>query len=206
MTVSLIYVLVKPNASGKAEGGATPNWVGLCQLIQLELGGNRIKLSRDSQRMRVMQMQMRLVCMSVCRCWCLPIYMLALRDMPHLAFNQKQTANKQPPTGTGAERTRPADDAEHIPRHIWGLVRGLSPFVFRLLIGVGVAMDCIQKLFTLVCSALLSLTFGKPRRNHKRNRIWNRNSHCNWNRSPCEQLGCFIYYLCRGKDEGKGKT
>lgn len=40
--------------------------------------------------------------------------MLALRDMPHLAFNQKQTANKQPPTGTGAERTRPAHSTPHM--------------------------------------------------------------------------------------------
>lgn len=43
--------------------------------------------------MRVMQMQMRLVCLSVCPSGCLSVYVSALRGMAHLAFNQKQTAN-----------------------------------------------------------------------------------------------------------------
>lgn len=52
-----------------------------------------------------MQMQMRLVCLSACPSGCLSVYVSALRGMPHLAFNQKQTANSQQPTANSQQAT-----------------------------------------------------------------------------------------------------
>lgn len=142
MTVSLIYVLVKLNAEGRRH--AQLRYFMPANSERAE-GGNRIKLSKDAQRMRVMQMQQRLVsqsnCLSVCLSVCVCVFVSALPGMPHLAFNQKQTANKQPPTGngSGAKREREneasAGGAVNIPcpTHVGHMGHGQRPLFLLFL-------------------------------------------------------------------------
>lgn len=142
-------------------------------------GGNRIKLSKDAQRMRVMQMQKRLVsvCLSVCLCVCVS----ALPGMPHLAFNQKQTANSQQATANrqrqwsrererGQQRRRRSEHSMPHTWGTWGTVKGLSPFCSSPAnrCGRGHGLHSATVYFSF--SALFSFTLAKLRRNHKRNR------------------------------------
>lgn len=123
--------------------------------------GNKIRLSKDAQRMRAMQM---LLLGALGRC---AVNMSALRGTAHLTFNQKQTVNEARGWISAIHVSRLACGMWHVawkPRLNSFIAHGHGhwqpetahfAFVPTPLIAVavagrlGVAMDCIQQLFTL---------------------------------------------------------